>query len=70
MPRDNRNTELDTLWERAKHVRMTRDEQDEQMIQDVAANGNISDPRITEESVRAIHDAAKRIDAEAARIAS
>ena len=47
--------ELEKLWERAKGIEMSAEERAEQRIIDVAANGNISDPRITVETTRAVH---------------
>ena len=49
------DTELERLWERAKAVEVSEEERLEQRIIDVAANGNLSDPRITVETTRAVH---------------
>ncbi len=47
---------LDDLWERAKDVEMSDHERTEQRIIDVAANCNISDPRVTIETTRMVHE--------------
>ena len=48
-----RDTDLDRLWNEAKAVEMNDEERAEQRILDAAANGNISDSRITVETMRA-----------------
>ncbi|MCY4460962.1 MAG: hypothetical protein OXC26_11295 [Albidovulum sp.] len=55
--------ELKSLWNKAQGINMSREQRDEQRIQDVAANGNISDDRITVETTRKIHETAKWFEA-------
>ena len=49
------DSELNKLWNKAKAVEVSEEERTEQRIIDVAANGNISDSRITIETTRAVH---------------
>ena len=48
------DAELLSLWEKAKAVEMTDEQRHEQRIQHVAATGNMSDPRITVNTTRAV----------------
>lgn len=59
------DTELEQLWEKAKAVEVSDEERVEQRIIDVAANGNLSDPRITVETTKAVHTL---IEAEEAQV--
>ena len=45
--------DLDRLWEAAKAVEMSEEAREEQTIRHLAATGNMSDPRITVETMRA-----------------
>ena len=45
---------LQDLWEKSKDIKMTPEERREQLIRHVAATGNMSDPRITVETTRAV----------------
>ena len=47
--------DLHSLWEEAKAVELSEEERSEQRIINVAANGNITDERITVETTRAVH---------------
>lgn len=47
--------DLDSLWEKAKAVEMSEEEQDEQRILHVFANVHLSDPRVTIDTARAAH---------------
>ena len=56
--------DLNSLWEKAKAVEMSEEERDEQRINHVFANMNLSDPRISIETVRATHELVRSVEAD------
>ena len=56
--------DLNSLWGKAKAVEMSEEERDEQRINHVFANMNLSDPRISIETVRATHELVRSVEAD------
>ena len=58
--------DMEHLWEQAKAVEMSDEALSEQRIHHVFANANLSDPRITIDTVRAAHTLVQSAEADTA----